>query len=808
MNRSKRGLALASAVLMFAVAFLMLSTAASAQRAGRRIAGGGVPSQKTIKRESKGAASAQDGDEIRGVTLTSEMGIQRVNAEVQQTMLFAPRSMRPPIKPERETRDMDNPKAKNPFAPAVASWPVMKSTRLAGASILRSIHTTGTSFDGATLTDTGAFPPDSMGAAGPTQYVAFENGRIRSFTKAGVADGVLNADPDVFFASVMTPVGGAVVLNFTSDPNVRYDRFTGRWYMSIIDVPCTNATCTTTAANRWLLAVSDAASNGTITAGTVWTFFQVQTDAANFCDYPSLGVDVNALYFGCNMFTGAGAFAGTNGYVVRKSTILGAGPMTVTAFANLATAAGAGPESPRGVDNYDSTATEGYFVGPDNAAFGLVQFRRVSNPGSAAPTISANIGVSVPTTTLSGTQTVRYVEHAGNTGGTNGFLDSLDDRFYSAMIRNGRLWTAHHFTVSSAGVASTAASSRNSVRWYEFQNLTTTPTLVQSGTVFDNAGSRAAARQYWIPSVAVTGQGHAVLAMTMAGTPVGATPVFVGRLAGDTLGTMTGPPTTTAVTFGTTTANYNPASDPGGSSGRRWGDYSYTMVDPIDDMTVWTVQEYNQALNSYAVRIAKLLAPPPAALTSNSVPGGINQGLTNQNFTITGTSSAGSGFYDPGANLPAPARPFNHIQVAITGGVTVNSVTYNSPTQITVNVSTTGAAAGLQSVTVTNPDGQTSTAASFLKINAVTAAAADISGRVLDGSGTGLRNVRLTITDGSGFTRTSITNSFGYYMFTAVPTGVQYFVTPSARGYSFNPASVPYRHLDSFFDLNFSATRN
>jgi hypothetical protein len=38
-------------------------------------------------------------------------------------------------------------------------------------------------------------------------------------------------------------------------------------------------------------------------------------------------------------------------------------------FANLAAGAGAGPESPRGGDNFDPTATEGYFVGPDNATF-------------------------------------------------------------------------------------------------------------------------------------------------------------------------------------------------------------------------------------------------------------------------------------------------------------------------------------------------------------------------------------------------------------------------------------------------------
>lgn len=182
-----------------------------------------------------------------------------------------------------------------------------------------NIHTAATSFDGATLTDTGAFPPDSMGTVGPTQFIVFVNGRIRSFTKAGVADGVINADPDVFFASVSTPVSPPVVLDFTSDPQARFDRFSARWFLTIIDVPCTNAGCTTTAPNRLLFAVSDAASNGVISGSTVWTFFQFQASpGTDFCDYPSLGIDVNALYIGCNMFSSAGSFVGTNGYVVQN----------------------------------------------------------------------------------------------------------------------------------------------------------------------------------------------------------------------------------------------------------------------------------------------------------------------------------------------------------------------------------------------------------------------------------------------------------------------------------------------------------
>src|SRR5437899_12120957 len=96
-------------------------------------------------------------------------------------------------------------------------------------------QTLGLTFDGVTgPTETGAFPPDTMGAVGPSQFFLFVNGRLRTFTKAGVADTVVNADPDVFFASVMTPLSPPVVLNFTSDPQIRYDRLSARWFLSII----------------------------------------------------------------------------------------------------------------------------------------------------------------------------------------------------------------------------------------------------------------------------------------------------------------------------------------------------------------------------------------------------------------------------------------------------------------------------------------------------------------------------------------------------------------------------------------------
>ncbi len=635
-------------------------------------------------------------DTVPGVSLATSEIMQRQKAMPQMLIGWRPHF-------EREV-ERDN-LAQNPDAPAVSTWPP-NATKFSGSIRPLAPQTTALSFDGANVNDTQATPPDSMGTVGPDQYIVFVNGRLRSFDKTGTADGVLNANPDVFFASVMTPVSGSVVLNFTSDPQIRYDRFTARWYLSIIDVPCTDANCNGIAANRWLLAVSDAASNGTITASTVWTFFQVKTDNTDFCDYPSLGIDVNALYFGCNMFSPT-AFAGTNGYVVQKSSVQGAGPMVVTKFTPLATVGGAGPASPRGVDNFDPGATVGYFVGADNNQFSRIAFRRISNPGSATPSISGNIRVTVPTTGAT-----NPVEHLGNTGGNNGRLDSLDDRLFAAMIRNGHLWTAHNLRVDANGVANTGGAARKASRWYDFtMSDTANPALNQSGTVYDNAATLAAAAQYWIPSIAATGQGHALIGFSKAGTPFGATPSYTGRLSGDALGTMSGVPGASMTDIGVTAASYNPTWDTGGTSGRRWGDYSFTVVDPLDDMTVWTIQEYNEATNKYAVRVAKLLAPPPATPTCSATPVGFPSGTGN--VTITGTSTGGSGFYDPGSDLPSPALPFTHIGASVTNA-TVNSVTYNSPTQLTLNI--TASTLGLQDVTIVNPDGQSTIASGCINV--------------------------------------------------------------------------------------------
>src|SRR6185295_7503627 len=77
--------------------------------------------------------------------------------------------------------------------------------------------------------------------------------------------------------------------------------------------------------------------------------------------------------------------------------------------------------------------------------------------------------------------------------------------------------------------------------------------------------------------------------------------------------------------------------------------------------------------------------------------------VSSVNVTISGTPTDGEGFYDPGPGFGC------RVTAAIDGGVTVNAVTYNSPTSITLNVSTVGASNAAHALTITNPDGQSVT---------------------------------------------------------------------------------------------------
>lgn len=604
---------------------------------------------------------------------------------------------RAPVRPDRSSLHA------NPASPSGATWPARPARTDAARPIAApfSPQVVGTSFPGATyagVNPTLLFPPDCMGAVGPAQFVVLVNGRLVSFDKTtGLADGVLNIRPDAFFGGGPPP--------YTTDPRIRYDRLSSRWFLMInwMNSP-----------DNLVVAVSD--SGGVLTPSTQFVFTSIPVDGPSppvsstcFADYPTLGIDANAVYLGANNFCGADPGNGCDVYVIRKRSLWDPyAPAVITAFRGVSSATAEGPFTPHGVDNFDPAATEGYVIGVDNWVSGTLSLLRVSDPGGT-PAISAPIAITVPATA----PPIR-VPHLGNVKGVNGTLDAIDDRLMSAVMRDHHVWTSHQVGVDNTG-SSTGLVTRDGSRWYEIDVPPGggAPTLLQAGTVFapsvTNLGDQ---RSYWMSSLMVSGQGHAAIGFSTAGSAEHINAATAGRLAGDPPGTMQAVQMLTNSTFG-----YNPSKDVGGPIGRRWGDYSYTCVDPLDDQTMWTVQEYCDQAASYAVRVAKLVAPPPAVPASCP---DVSAGTNPVTVTLTGVSNGASGFFDPGTDPPG-GLPFHHLAVSVRpaspGGTppVVIAATVVNPTTITLvldaHAARVNAPGESDTVTVTNPDGQSASGA-------------------------------------------------------------------------------------------------
>jgi hypothetical protein len=652
------------------------------------------------------AATAQ---EIVATPWTGAAGIAEPTAETQMLESPAPQSIERQALPRRPIPNADR-RIDNTASPALPGAPApaeAAAPAIGGVAPALAQTASATNFAALDFTVSGGFvPPDTHGDVGPTQYIAAINLRVKSFNKAtGTADGVLDVALQTFFASVSGCAGACL-----SDPRVIYDRIAQRWVIVII-----NVAFGPTGGNRVLIATSDSA---TITAGTVWTkyFFQqdLVTPAGNtnlLCDYPNAGLDANAIYIGCDMFDN-NFYYGSTVFVVRKSSVYSGGPIVVSTFRNLIAGGptnptGAGPNTPKGVTNFDPAATVGYFIGEDNASFGVLQLLKITSPGTT-PVLAA----TTPLTVASFRNPIP-VPAKGSTSS----IDGNDNRVMNAEIINGSIWLAHGSSVDNTGSGSGSATrDRNAVRWYQITTPATTPTVAQTGTVFD---STTGVKSYTYGSINVNGQGHAAIGFTVAGPNDFPGVAFDGRLAGDAVNSTQGVQTAFAGTE---------AYQSFDSGTKRWGDFSNTSVDPSDNMSFWTVQEYAGPLvptksTNWYTRVVKLLSKPPATPVT-VVPPTAAPGQASVNLVVTGTSAGGSGFYDPGPSFP------NRIAAAIPG-VIVNSITYTDPTHLTVNVSTVGATAGAKNVTITNPDGQAATGTGIFTVTGVAASPPVLQSAVL-----------------------------------------------------------------------------
>lgn len=89
------------------------------------------------------------------------------------------------------------------------------------------------------------------------------------------------------------------------------------------------------------------------------------------------------------------------------------------------------------------------------------------------------------------------------------------------------------------------------------------------------------------------------------------------------------------------------------------------------------------------------------------------------------------------------------------------------------------------------------------QVNVLTAAGAEVSGRVLTNKGRGVANAVVTMTDGNGNSRSNRANSFGYFRLPDVPVGATYIISIASKSYHFAPQVIAVNQ--DLTDLKFTA---
>ncbi|MCX7003637.1 MAG: hypothetical protein NTV22_10260 [bacterium] len=540
----------------------------------------------------------------------------------------------------------------------------------------RAPQATGTLFNA--RNDTGWLPPDTMGAIGPNHFMEVINGNVTIYSRTGtqLSDVTLASFFTVTIGGVTYPRGGAF------DPRVLYDRRSGRWFATAMEFGAN------TISNDVILAVCRTSDP---TSG-IWDKYllPMHVDSSGginyFTDHSTIGMDDNGVYFGTRIFPTAGLNYAKI-LATAKAPLIAPAPSITTIY--QWTGISDMYSTPQPAHNHDAVAPDAraWIVAASASVYANIQYRRVTWSGGV-PTLD---GVSSTLTTPS-----FGVQPDAPASGSTTAVDTGDMRLQNTVIRNNRLWTCRCIGVNSSGGATSA--DRAAAEWLELNVATATPTLVQSGRIYDPAASDP--RFYYYPSVMVNGQGHAVLGCSGSKSTEFIGCYTCGRLATDVAGTMGA-----VLLFKAGLAAYTKLDT---ISRNRWGDYSATTLDPNDDMSMWTIQEYaNTPANTWRTYVAKMLSPAPTLVDpATNAP---------QSATAFALALTGTGFYDPGAGYT------NRLVVVLTGGspngISNYNVVYLTPSNVTATFDISGAASpGGRTIVLTNPDGQSANVASGLVV--------------------------------------------------------------------------------------------
>ena len=419
------------------------------------------------------------------------------------------------------------------------------------------------SFDG--LHDNGGgIPPDTHGAAGPDHLMITLNTEVRIQNKSG----------DVLSTVGLETFWQALGIRNAFDPKVIYDPLSERFLF----VACAESRAPDSSMLLGISRTSDPTGN--------WDLWQFDGDGAdnNWVDYPNIGVNKNWITFTSNMFTiSSDFFRGVNIWAVNKADALEGIP-----FAELFYEQGVGFTLVP-CHTYSSEEEIQYLINTWNSSSGRLRIHKITGTPGDPAFLSTSLYPVSSGWALNFPPLFPWPD-APQLGSTQA-IETNDDRMMNAVLRNGSLWCTHTIALPSTDPTRTAA------KWWEIDP--TDGSVHQTGVIEDTVTGMF----YYFPSIAVNRYDEVLIGFTGSSPSTYAGGYYTYRDPSMPKRTM-GPVTLLK-------AGEAPYYKTYGGAENRWGDYSATCVDPEDDTSLWTIQEYaDTPTNTWGTWWGKLTSVP------------------------------------------------------------------------------------------------------------------------------------------------------------------------------------------------------
>jgi uncharacterized protein YjdB len=502
-----------------------------------------------------------------------------------------------------------------------------------------------------TLDNGTSIPPDTHGAVDANYCVTTINTAVRIQTRTGGV--VSTVTLDQFWTPVL-PGGGSF------DPRVHYDPYTHRWF--IVAVSGANSS-----ASSVLLAVSQT-SNPT---GSWWMYkITAVPGGAYWLDFPNVGFNKKWLVVTGNLF--GSSYGGAKVYVFNKASLMSGVGATYTSFTQTSSFS----ISP--AITYDSTQNNLFAAESWNGGYGYMHIWKIT--GAVGSESMTSVGYPVSSQpwqytayAVSGTSGADFAPQSGSTNK----LQTNDDRVTQTIFMNNKLWFAHTVFLP---YNTTANPTRSAVQWWQTDTLANP---LQIGRIDDNTNTNF----YAFPSIAVNTSNDALIGFAAFSGAIHPSAAYALHMHTDPVDSMR--PLQVYRHGGST--YYKTYS----GTKNRWGDYSATALDPVNQTDFWTLQEVASgtanvwdtwwahvtlsACSTPAITGTSTVCVGSTTTLSNTLAGGTWSSSNTAAATITSTgvvSGVGAGtsvisYTPPGGCAVATTATVNPLPSAITGATAV-----------------------------------------------------------------------------------------------------------------------------------------